>query len=191
MKRLLASIFIFTSLILLPTISMAGAATTYTITITKMELYNGTEYITVFSGSSTAINIAAADSGASAGNFLSGLSVPDGTYTKVRTTVSPSITLSGSDASGGTTYYTTAATASSGGNTGCVSTTTAANEASCAAVVATTPSDTTTFSTPVTMLNGNASHKIRVNFDTSSSLTYSGGALFLDAPTVSVSAIAP
>jgi len=143
--------------------------------------------VEVFSGTSTEIDIASVLAGSSIGNILAGLTIPDGTYTQVRTTVSPNIGLSGTD--GG--FYTIATTNTVGDNTGCVATGNLLLEAECTAVVDPIPQDTTTFSAPITALNNNLSHKIRVNFDVSSALTYNGGegTLFLDAPSVTVTAV--
>src|SRR3989338_3882026 len=146
MKKNLTSLFLFVSLLLVPSMAMAGAASAYKVTITTMELFNGTTWVTVFTGSSATIDIASAAAGSSAGNFLSGIIIPDGTYTQVRTTVSPTITISGLDSS----RYTTAATFTSGGNTGCIGTATAADEVECVAIVNATPQETTTFSAPIT-----------------------------------------
>jgi len=188
MKKILTFIFLFSLMFTAPLTWAAGPASEYQIIITKMELYNGSSWVTVFSGTSTAIDIAAAASGTSAGNFFSGLEVPDGTYTQVRTTVSTTFVISGTDAG----QYTTAATFDAGGgNVGCVANATAANEAACTATISTVPIDTTTFSSPITMTNGNASHKIRINFDTNTAISYNGGAgaIFPDVPTVTVTAI--
>ena len=188
MKKTLLSLFLFVSVLLLPSIVTAGVASVYKITVTKMELFNGSLWVTVFSGTSTEIDIASVLAGSSIGNILSGLTIPDGTYTRVRTTVSPNITLSGTD--GGS--YTTADTFDSGGDRGCVGDGSEANEAACAAFVSAAPQDTTTFSAPITALNNNLSHKIRVNFDVSDAINYIGGGTnthFLNAPTVTVTAV--
>jgi len=186
MKKILTLAFLFVALFLLPSMAAAGAASVYKITITKMELHNGTEFIEVFSGTSTVIDIASSAAGSSTGNFLSGIVIPDGTYSQVRTTVSQTITVSGVDG----VNYTTADTDVDGNdNTGCVNTTTAADEAECEAIVATAPVDTTTFSVPITALNNNLSHKIRVDFDVSAALTFITNALYLNAPTVTVTAV--
>jgi len=187
MKKTLISLFLFVSVVLSPSIVIAGVASVYKITVTKMELFNGSSWVEVFSGTSTEIDIASVIAGSSIGNILSGLTIPDGTYTRVRTTVSQNIGLSGTD--GG--FYTTATPNTVGDDTGCVATGNILLEAECAAAVDPVPQDTTTFSSPITALNNNLSHKIRVDFDVSTALTYNGGAgtLFLDAPKVTVTAI--
>ena len=72
-----------------------GPASVYKVTITQFEMYNGTSWVTISSGSSTTIDIASVNAGAVAGTFFSGLSVPDGTYTQVRVTISGTFTISG------------------------------------------------------------------------------------------------
>ncbi len=122
--------FLFASAILLFILFMGsslafaqatGPASVYEVTITQFELYNGTSWVTASSGSSTVMDIASVNSGQIAGNFFSGLSVPDGSYTQVRVTVSNTFVISGNDGAGN---YTTATV-----NNGSVVTTTAADEA--------------------------------------------------------------
>ncbi len=71
-----------------------GPASTYKVTVTKFELYNGTSWVTVSTGNSTVIDIAAVNAGQAAGTFFSSLSVPDGSYTQVRVTPSDTFTVS-------------------------------------------------------------------------------------------------
>lgn len=186
MKKFISH-FLLCVMLTMPSLAFAGAASVYKITITKMELWNGSSWVEVFSGSSDTIDIASVGSGGFAGNFLSGITIPDGTYTQVRTTVSTSIAISGTDSS----RFTTIAENTVGMNTGCLATAVEANQGECDAVVDTTPVDTTTFSAPITALNNNLSHKIRVEFDVSNAVTYNGGAntIFANAPTVTVTAV--
>ena len=164
----------------------AGPANVYKVRIAKMELWNGSAWVTVFEGTSTAIDIASVNSGALAGQFLSGISVPDGTYTQCRVTASQIFNIKGNDGSG---RYTTATI---GGNGGCVYSAVAANEAECAITITSTITpQTTTFSSPITAASGVFSHKIRVSFDVSASIEYNAGAdeIFPAAPTTTVTAI--
>lgn len=164
-----------------------GPANAYKITITQMELFNGTAWVTVFSGNSATIDIASVSSGGFAGTFLSGIDVPDGTYTQVRTTVSQTFTIKGND--GVTPRYTTAATDANG----CVSSLVAANEVECTITIPTAaPVNTTTFTTPISSKGGVFSHKIRVSFDTSTAIGTANGAngIFPAAPVVTVEGIA-
>ncbi len=164
-----------------------GPANIYQVRIAKLELNNGTAWVTVYEGTSTAIDIASVGAGALAGNFMSGLSVPDGTYTQSRVTPSQTFKIKGDDGAG---RYTTAAI---GGNGGCVFTNVAAAEAACDITIATaiTPT-TTTFTGPITVTNGSASHKVRVSFNVSAAITYNAGAneLFPAVPAVTVTTIA-
>ena len=163
-----------------------GPANSYKVTITTMELYNGSSWVTVSSGSSTTIDIASATSGGAAGNFFSGLSIPDGTYSQVRATPSATFVIKGNDGSG---RYTTA---TNGPNSGWVFSTVASAEDSCTVTVASISAKTTVLSSPITVTGGVASHKVRVSFDTSTAIQYNAGAneLFPSAPTVTITTIA-
>ncbi len=163
-----------------------GPANAYEVRISKLELWNGSSWVTVFEGTSTAIDIASVSSGAAAGQFLSGLSVPDGTYTQSRVTPSQVFKIKGNDGS----RYTIA---TNGSNGGCQYTANSALEAACTVTISDPISpDVTTFSSPITMQNGVASHKIRVSFDTSSAVQYNSLAdeIFPATPTVTVTVIA-
>jgi len=164
-----------------------GPANVYRITITQMELWNGSSWVSVFSGTSNTIDIASVSSGGFAGTFLSGISVPDGTYTQVRTTVSKTFSIKGND--GVTPRYTTAAVDANG----CVSSLVAGDEAECTVTITgAAPTDTTAFSTPITVTNGVFSHKIRVSFDVSAGIETANGAngIFPATPVVTVAGIA-
>lgn len=163
----------------------AGPANVYKVTLTKFELFNGTSWVTIFEGSSTTIDIASASAGQAAGNFISGSTVPDGTYTRSRVTPSASFTIKGNDGAGNFT------TATLGPGGGCTPTATAALEAQCTvSVPGGVTADTTTFSTSITMTNGVASHKVRVSFDVSTAIQTVSGEMFPAAPTVTVTVIA-
>ena len=89
-----------------------GKPTVFKLTVTKVEMYNGTSFVTIFTGSSQLDMVAAA--GGTAFPGISALSLPAGTYTQIRVTFANSFTLKGSLAASGTTYYTTATTLNSG-----------------------------------------------------------------------------
>ena len=92
MALVVCALFVFTGA--WPAVVFAdGPANVYKITIIQMELFNGTAWVTVFSGTSATIDIASVSSGEFAGTFLSGIDVPNGTYTQVRTTVSRTFTI--------------------------------------------------------------------------------------------------
>lgn len=104
-----------------------GKPTVFKVTVTKVELYNGTSFITLFTGSSQMDMVAAAGGAAFPG--ISGLTLPKGTYSQIRVTFANSFTMQGSLAASGTTYYTTAATVNS--TAGSVASTTASALAEC------------------------------------------------------------
>jgi hypothetical protein len=166
-----------------------GAATVYKVTVTKFEMYNGSSWITVSDGSSTVMDIASVTAGQVAGNFFSGLNVPDGSYTQVRVTISPSFTISGSVGSDGSTIYTTATL--SGG--ACVSSASSANQAECTVSVPGGLPDPTADVLPTTLVitGGVPSHKIRVNFDVSAAVQEGAGETLVPGnPTVTMQMIA-
>lgn len=170
------SLFVFT----LPLFAAPGPADYYAVTITKLELYNGTSWVTVFEGASSELDIASVSSGASAGNFLSGIVVPDGTYTQARVTPSPTFKIRGRDS---LNNYTTATNGSGGGST---LTTDINLKATCTITLTVAPSaGTQDFSaTPITVTDGVANHKVRVNFDVSAAVQLQGGELWPAQPTV-------
>ena len=186
MALVVCALFVFTGA--WPAVVFAdGPANVYKITIIQMELFNGTAWVTVFSGTSATIDIASVSSGEFAGTFLSGIDVPNGTYTQVRTTVSRTFTIKGND--GVTPRYTTAATDANG----CVSSLVAANEAECTITIPTAaPVNTTTFTTPISCKDGVFSHKIQVRFDTSAAIGTANGAngIFPATPVVTVEGVA-
>ncbi|TBR19047.1 hypothetical protein EPO66_00945 [bacterium] len=168
---------------IIPCVFANGAADYYGVTISKFELYNGASWITAFSGTSSELDIAAASSGQSAGNFLSGLIVPDGTYTQVRVTPSPTFKFRGTDGAGN---YTTAATGVGG------STPTANINLKATCTITLTGGNVPTaqtqdFSaTPIVVKDGEPSHKVRVNFDVSAAIQNIGGELYPAPPTVTM-----
>ncbi len=167
-KFLVTAILILNPLFVLANNGDTGPATVYKVTVTKFEMYNGTEWITVSNGASTVMDIASVSAGQVAGNFFSGLTVPNGSYTQVRVTISPTFTISGSVGSDGSTIYTTATL--SGG--ACVSSAIAANQAECTVDVpgglpAPSPD---VLPTTLVVATGVPSHKIRVNFNVSAAI---------------------
>ncbi len=184
-RRFVFSLFVFVAslLVFIPPLFAAGAADYYGVTINKFELYNGTSWVTVFSGTSSELDIASASSGASAGNFFSGLVVPDGTYTKCKVTPSPTFKIRGADGAN----YTTAANGGTGGSapTGninlkatCTITLTGGN------VPIAQEQDFS--ATPITVTDGVASHKVRVSFNVSAAVQLLGIELWPAAPVVTM-----
>jgi len=162
---------------------VTGPASLYKVRVSLFELYNGTSWVTIFSGTSTTLDIAAASSGSAAGSFFAGQTVPDGVYTQSRVTVSPVFIISGRD---GASYT----TATNGPGSGCV-VGAAAQEAACTITLTggnVPTAETHDFSsTPITVQNGVADHKVRVSFDVSNSIQLNAGELFPAAPTVTMS----
>lgn len=173
--------------IVFPALVLAnGPANVYKVTITKFEMFNGSDWVTIFDGTSTTIDIAAATSGAAAGSFLAGQNIPDGTYTQVRATPSATFSVKGNDGS----RYTTA---TKGPNGGCVYSSSAAAEAECSVTISDgVTATTTTLSQAITSTAGVSSHKVRVSFDTSTAIQYviAADELFPAQPTVTISIIA-
>lgn len=172
-------LFVFNS-----TVFATGPATTYKVRISKFEIFNGSSWITLFEGTSSDLDIAAVSAGSAAGNFFSGLTVPDGTYSQVRVTPSPSFSVSGNDG----TRYTTAANGPFGGCT----VGTAGQQAECTITLtgANVPTaQTQNFSTtPITVKDGVADHKVRVFFDVSNAIEFQAlpGELYPAQPTVTM-----
>ncbi len=176
--------FIFYFVFIPNAFAQTGPANLYKVSVTRFELFNGSAWVIIFDGQSITIDIASANAGGVAGNFISGVTVPDGTYTRSRVTVSTTFAIKGTDGAGNYT------TATIGPGTGCTLTTTAASEAECTITINTVPTDTTTFTNPITITNGIPSHKVRVSFDVSTAIQNISGELFPAAPTVTVTTIA-
>lgn len=158
----------------------------YEVKITKLQLYHtsGTPgWVTAYTGSSPALDIASGDASQSAGVFLAGLQVPDGTYTKCKVTVSTAFKIRGSSG----LYYTTAETLVQLVDGRTVSKASIAGSAA-AAIAAAVDCDTLVLDTDindvvgtgiveeefsaVTVTNGNPDHGIRVYFNVSQALEF-------------------
>jgi hypothetical protein len=83
-----------------------GAPSTFKVTATKVEVYNGTAWIQLFSGSSQLELVGGLGSFPS----ISNLTFPPATYSQLRVTFLNSITFTGELDYSGTTYYTTSTT---------------------------------------------------------------------------------
>jgi len=77
----------------------------YDCSVTKVEMFNGTSWVTIFSGTAP---LDVVPGGTFSG--ISDLSLPAGTYSQIKVAFSNSFPLKGSRSYGGATYYTTAAT---------------------------------------------------------------------------------
>jgi hypothetical protein len=82
-----------------------GTPFSYKVTVTKVEMYNGTSWVTIFSGTAQLDMVPG-------GTFpgISGLSLPAGTYSQVRITFNNAFPVTGTLSHDGTAYYTTANT---------------------------------------------------------------------------------
>jgi len=89
-----------------------GSPSTYKVTVTDVEVYNGTDWIPLFSGSSQL------DLVANPGSFpsIDSITLPSGIYSQLRVIFLNSFVMKGSLDYGGTTYYTTSTTVN--GDTG-------------------------------------------------------------------------
>ena len=87
----------------------------YDSSVKKVEIYNGTSWVTLFSGTA---ELDLANGGTFPG--ISDVSLPAGTYSQIRVTFTNAFPLKGSLSYGGATYYTT--TATFGGQTNLAST---------------------------------------------------------------------
>ena len=115
---------IFLSLIIISWAFATGPAAVYKVKVKTFELWNGSQWITAFDGESSTLDIAAVGAGQSAGNFMSGLMVPDGTYTQSRVTPHATFIIRGND---GANYT----LGTNGGFGGCNPTNTASLAAEC------------------------------------------------------------
>ena len=141
-----------------------GTPTIYKTALTKFEISNdgGATYITLFTGTSDYMDIASANAGQAAGNFFSGLSIPDGTYTHVRVTPSGTFKMRGTVSIGGTVYYTK--------SDGTFSNSSADLAEATITVPVTLTANVQALSTPITVKNGVPNHKVRVSFNVSNTL---------------------
>ena len=77
----------------------------FKVTVTKIEMYNGVSFVTIFSGPPAELDLV------NGGTFdgISDLSLPAGTYNKIKVTFKNSLPVTGQMAYEGATYYTTGA----------------------------------------------------------------------------------
>lgn len=97
-----------------PVLRVSGKPTVFKVTVTKVELNNGTSFVTVFSGSAQLDLVAAAAGAAFPG--ISSLPLPSGTYDLIRITFLNQFGVQGSLPFNGVTWYVTStAVADTGG----------------------------------------------------------------------------
>gem|GEM_PF-3446655 len=147
-----------------------GSATVYKVSMSKFEIDNGTgsTSVTAFDSSvggvSAILDIAsAADTNTSVGNFMSGLIVSDGSYSRVKPTPSGTFTIAGSISYLGTTYYTTGAIGSGGG----AATNTVGPAQECTISITMGAISWENMPGTITVTNGTPNYNVRVKFDTS------------------------
>jgi hypothetical protein len=101
-------ILLFTFLILNNGYAATGAATEYEVTMKKVELCSDATCTTptIVGERDMAADIAAADAGATVGNYASTSGIPSGTYTHIRITMSRTFQITGSVVDGSTTCTT-------------------------------------------------------------------------------------
>ena len=82
-----------------------GKPSSYKVTVTKIEMYNGTSWVSIFSGTAQLDMVLG-------GTFpgISDLNLPVGTYSQIRTTFNNAFPATGTLSHDGHPYYTTAAT---------------------------------------------------------------------------------
>lgn len=86
-----------------PATLAAGTPSSYKVTVTKVEVWHGTSWVTIFSGTAQLDMVAG-------GTFpeISNINLPAGTYSQVRVTFRNSFPVAGTVSYSGTAYYTTA-----------------------------------------------------------------------------------
>ena len=101
-------ILLFTFLTLNTGFAATGAATEYEVTMKKVELCSDATCTTptIVGERDMAADIAAADAGATVGNYASTSGIPSGTYTHIRITMSRTFQITGSVVDGSTTCTT-------------------------------------------------------------------------------------
>ena len=101
-------ILLFTFLTLNKGFAATGAATEYEVTMKKVELCSDATCTTptTVGERDMAADIAAADAGATVGNYASTSGIPSGTYTHIRITLSRTFQITGSVVDGSTTCTT-------------------------------------------------------------------------------------
>ena len=101
-------ILLFTFLTLNKGFAATGEATEYEITMKKVELCSDSACATaaIVGERDMAADIAAADAGATVGNYASTAGIPAGTYTHIRITISRTFQITGSVVDGSTTCTT-------------------------------------------------------------------------------------
>jgi len=168
----------------------SGTPTKYVIKLKTLMLLNGDgEWITVYSGTSPGLDIASVSRGSNqfVGEFLSGLEVPDGTYTQAKvqpdTTFILKGTVDGRGTNGGTDFGSS--------EWGCTSTAGITPVDCTLTVVNPIPIQGPYSFDPVVVKDGVADHKIRVYFNIADAVTDNEdtGFIYPETPVCTVAAI--
>ncbi len=180
-------IFVISIFVFIPPLFANGAADYYGVTVIKLELYNGTSWITVFTGASSELDIASISAGESCGNFVSGIVVPDGTYTQFRVTPSPTFKIRGTDGAG---KYTTATIGDGGG----IAPTIDINLKDICTITLTgvsvpLPQTHDFTATPIIVTDGVVSHRVRLSFDVSTAVQLLDGELWPAVPIITMTLV--
>lgn len=160
-----------------------GNATSYRVTVSKVEFsQDNVSWITLGEGAQE-FNIASVNVGEQAGAYVSGKSIPIGTYKYVRITVSRTMYITGVSASG--TQYTSSTTIDIGGGALGVATATPNTQTATIVIPSSAPSPdpnesleisgnnmivTSTLSEPFTVTAGNGT--LKINFNTQTTIEF-------------------
>lgn len=203
-QLILRNIILLIFILLFASISLAATnIEKYAVRLVKLELYNSSaQWVTVFNGGESApsseLDVATALSGQTIGTFFSGLTVPDGSYTKARATPSISFVIRGQVNNGGIDYKTTSIQVDDGsGRTASTASAIIVSAQDCTVTVLaadmnqSASAGITITGGPVTVTNGSADKKIKVFFNMTTCLTTNAPLntiIYPGPPTVSMTA---
>lgn len=190
-------IFLFSSFIFIFFLNVSAATTPekYEITINKVEVYNSTTGEWVLGGQGNmSFDIALANAGQMVGNYVSSASFTEGTYTKVRVTVSRTMTLRGAE---GANYTTANTQVFNGDGQAVVSNNGGGADKSNGTFIVpsagmTLTSDGSYFVDEINLqtliiFQKGKSYTVQVKFDVAGTLNFAGGIVWVNAPNVTVS----
>jgi hypothetical protein len=192
MKFIKNTLITFISFFAIVNISFSGNiahanVTQYSITINKIEIYNSTtaEWVTIASTPKT-VDIASASAGAAIGSMTNAdVTLPFGSYTKVKATVSDTFTIKACSDLGGSRCT----TATNQGDTALVATSATAVAGSVVVNGGTDLTKTITLTTPFEMSAATTTMSSTVSFNLNNVFTYSadsGGYIYPGEPSVTV-----
>ena len=192
MKFIKNTLIAFIAFIAIVNISFAGNiahanVTQYSITINKIEIYNSTtaEWVTIASTPKT-VDIASASAGAAIGSMTNAdVTLPFGSYTKVKATVSDTFTIKACSDDGGSTCT----TATNATDASLVATSATAVAGSVVVNSGVDLTATITLTAPFEMNAATASMSTTISFDLDNVFTYNAANEYITAgePAVTVS----